>query len=571
MMMRSLITSVLLLIEICAYAQFKYPQKYFRSPVDIPMYLSGNFGEIRPNHFHAGLDIKTQGVIGKKIYACADGFVSRIKISPWGYGKVIYIDHPNGFTTVYAHLSKFSPAIEAYIKDRQLEQESWEVDVYPDSLQLKVSKGDVIAKSGSSGSSLAPHLHFEIRETESERVVNPLLFGMDIKDNIKPIFKSAMIYTIRGGSINGKWNTKYPVSVTGKNGIYKRAYQIPIKVSGDIGIGVEVEDRINGSGNRNGIYSIRLFVDDKLYFSHEMEKFAFNESRYSNSHMDFTYKLDKNKRIQKCFLDPNNRLSVYRDLDNRGVIRFDDDKIHKVRIVTKDVYGNQSELNFDLQAEKYHTANDHAGVKMTEFIDCQRPRNFSKEGFFARISDTALYCDVKVDFAKKDTFRGAISPTYHFNSDRVPVHAYVDIGIQAKVAPELRDKCVISRFDSKGRYYGHKGHWEDDIFYVQTKYFGDFCLMTDTKAPVITPVNISNGKYMGKNSKLIMRAADNLAGIVSYKGYIDGKFVIMEYKPRKAQMIYTFGPEIKPGEHTFKMVVKDAVGNESTYEAKFRR
>ncbi len=569
--MRSLITCALFLVTLCAAAQFKYPQKYFRSPVDIPMYLSGNFGEIRPNHFHAGLDIKTQGVIGKNIYACADGYVSRIKISPWGYGKVVYIDHPNGFTTVYAHLSKFSDKIEKYIHQRQLENESWEVDVYPDSIAIPVTKGEIIAKSGSSGSSLAPHLHFEIRETVSERVINPLLFGMDIKDNIKPIFKSAMIYTVRGGSINGKWNTKYPVSVTGKAGVYKRAYQIPIKVSGDIGIGVEVEDRINGSGNRNGIYSIKLYVDDQLYFSHEMEKFAFNESRYSNSHMDFTYKLDKNKRIQKCFPDPNNRLSVYQTLENNGVIRFDDDKLHKVRIVTKDVYGNQSELNFDLQAQKYDPTNDHGGVRLGQTIPCKSGGSFSKDGFFVEISDTALYKDLQVSYAKRDTFRGAISPTYRFNNDRTPVHAYIDIGIKANVSKALKDKCVISRFDSKGRYYGHKGEWRGDVFHIQTKYFGDFCLMTDTKAPVITPVNISEGKYMGKNKTLIVRAADNLAGIVSYKGYIDGKFVIMEYKPRKAQMIYRFGPEIKPGDHTFKMVVKDAVGNESTYEAKFRR
>lgn len=569
MIVRRLFTIILIFYSIPFLAQFKYPQNYFRSPLDIPILLAGNFGEIRPNHFHSGLDMKTEGVTGKNIYATADGYVSRIKISPWGYGNAIYIDHPNGYTTVYAHLKSFSDKIQKAARQQQFKTEQWEIDFYPDSGAVPVKKGEIIALSGNSGSSQAPHLHFEIRETKSEKALNPLLFGFDIKDTRKPVFKSAMIYAMEDGWVNGKQN-KYRLDVTGADGNYRRSYQVPVKVTGDIGIGIEVIDLLNNTGNRNGVYSISLYLDDKLKFRHEMEKFAFCESRYCNAHIDYEYKLEKNKRIQKCFVEENNRLSVYRDVDNQGILHFTDGKVHKVKILVKDAYGNQSELNFDLQSEDKVYPKEYKQPDI--LLECRKDNHFDTAGFHMSIADTILYTDLPVEFSIRDTFPGALTPTYQFNNKTTPIHSYVQIGIRlTDVKPALKDKCVMVRFDSPSLYYSLGGEWNGEYFDAESKYFGGFAVMADTKPPLAEQINIYNGKNMSRNTAIIMKIADNLSGIKEYKGYIDGKWVIMEYRPRKERLIHWFEGDLKPGEHQFKLVVKDGVGNTSTYEAKFTR
>ena len=249
---------LLFVIGFSTYAQDSIPKKYFRSPLGIPLFLAGNFGELRSNHFHSGLDMKTQGKEGFRIYAAADGYVSRVKISPWGYGKTIYIDHPNGYTTVYAHLKGYSGVIASEIKKYQYQKESWEIDWYPSDTLMKVKKGDVIAISGNTGGSGGPHLHFEIRETESEHPVNPLLFGFDIKDNIKPIIRSITLTPLNDTSYVNNKNIMQRFLITGADGTYRLKYSTPINAYGEIGIGIETIDKLNGYGNRNGIYTLSL-------------------------------------------------------------------------------------------------------------------------------------------------------------------------------------------------------------------------------------------------------------------------------------------------------------------------
>jgi hypothetical protein len=264
----------------------KYPKDYFRSPLDIPLFLAGNFGELRPNHFHAGIDIKTESVEGKNIYAAAEGYVSRIKIATNGYGKVIYITHPNGYVTTYAHLQRFSDKIEEYVKKQQYHKEKFEIELFPGKKQLPVEKGEVIALSGNTGGSGGPHLHFEIRDEKTEIAINPLLFGFDIKDDIKPVIKNIAIYPLNDSSyVNGVNKEKY-IDLAGSEGKY-RITGGPYTVSGEIGFSVEANDYLNGSSNKCGLFSVELLLDSNRIYYHEIEQIAFSESRYINSHVDY--------------------------------------------------------------------------------------------------------------------------------------------------------------------------------------------------------------------------------------------------------------------------------------------
>ena len=315
------------------------------APLHIPLILSGNFAELRSNHFHTGLDIKTKGSEGYRIYAVDSGFVSRINISHWGYGKAIYVTHPNGYTSVYAHLSRFPDKIEKYLRKKQFENETETITVYPDSSDLLVSKEEIIAYSGNSGSSGGPHLHFEIRETETENAVNPLLFGFDVKDDIRPTVSNIKIYPLENGFINGKDIAKvYPT--VGTSGEYRLKDNPIIEVDGEIGLGVHTIDKLNGAGNKCGIYTIELFVDGSRVFRQTMEKIDFFTNRYINAHKDYNEYHLKKRSFHKSFVSENNKLELYDGLINKGKLSFEDDTIHQLKYVIKDTYGNTSNCKF---------------------------------------------------------------------------------------------------------------------------------------------------------------------------------------------------------------------------------
>ena len=273
-----------LFFNVSFFGQVDYKMVDFRSPLGIPLILSGNFAELRFNHFHTGLDIKTNGSENYRIYSVDTGFVSRINISHWGYGKAIYVDHPSGYTSVYAHLSRFPSKIESYLRKKQFELEKETVTLYPNSDDLKVSRGEVIAYSGNTGGSSGPHLHFEIRETESEKPVNPMLFNFDIEDNLSPTIYHVKFYPIKNALINGSANEKL-IKVVGDNNNY--TIQNSVSASGLIGLGIHAIDKLNGASNKCGVYRISLFLDDELIFEQVMNKLDFNTKRYINAHKDY--------------------------------------------------------------------------------------------------------------------------------------------------------------------------------------------------------------------------------------------------------------------------------------------
>ena len=572
MIKKLFLTLLTLFVGFNSFSQDTIPKNYFRSPLGIPLFLAGNFGELRSNHFHGGLDMKTQGKEGLKIYAAADGFVSRVKVSPWGYGKTIYIDHPNGYTTVYAHLQRYKGDIAKQIKTHQYENESWEIDWYPSDTLMKVKKGDVIALSGNTGGSGGPHLHFEIRETISEHPVNPLLFGFDIKDNIKPIIRSIVLTPLNDTSYVNNKSKPQRFLITGGGGNYKLKYATPINAYGEICIGIETIDKLNGVGNRNGIYSIELLKNDTTIYKSEMKEFSFDESRALNSLIDYEYFLKDKIRFQRSYIEPNNPLSIYTKNKNNGIIQFAKKDKASFNYIVKDTYGNTSKVNFSVTGSYNKKSIQKVLKPIVDTTFSYSDSNFFKDkNISISIPNGALYKDLKLQYHSSDTLSGAITPTYFIHNDYTPLHKAIEVSIKVgRLSNYLRSKATIVHFDRRKKYYSKGGTWRNNYITAKSKAFGGFAVMIDTIPPKISPTNIFANKNMSANTTITVKIADNLSGIKSFKGKIDGKWVIMEYEAKKAKLFYTFD-NITKGKHNFELTLTDGVGNESHVSIPFIR
>lgn len=573
-----LFSVILLLITIICDAQTlsSYPQNYFRSPIDSSLSLSGNFGEIRPNHFHAGLDIKTGGVEGKNIYAVADGYVSRIKISPKGYGKVMYITHPNGYVSVYAHLQRFTGIIGKYIIDAQYAKESFEIELFPKTNELPVKAGELIAISGNTGGSMAPHLHFEIRDEKTEQAFNPLLFSFNVKDDVKPIIKGLYIYhfndTVYQESICDKNTLPTKIELIGNNGVYKLKKEEILDILDNTGFGIEVYDQQSGSSNLNGIYSIELKVSNVRIYYQEMEQIAFDESRYINSHIDYYEQKTKSRNIQKSFIAHNNQLKIYKELKNMGIINFNDLAAHKVEYIVKDIAGNTSVLIFNARKD---TRKDKTKYPVTcvAVFNCKESNQFKNNNVLIDFPENTFYEDLKFDYSmSKDIPKGSYSPVHRIHNRYVPVHSYYTLSIKTADIPDLlKPKATIVSMDEKGWKYNEGGEWKDGFVVTKTRTFGNFTVVLDTVKPFIKPVNIAPGKNMSSTQYIQIKISDNLSGIKNYRASIDGKWILMEYEPKQSLLFYMFDKGISTGKHFFNLEVKDNKENTAVYNAEFVR
>jgi len=548
----------------------KYPQDYFAAPMDIPLYLSGNFGEIRTNHFHAGIDIKTQGVEGIPVNAAADGFVSRIKISPYGYGKAIYVVHPNGYTTVYGHIQKFSETIEKYIKAAQYKQESFSVELFPMSSELQVKKGDLIAYSGNTGGSGGPHLHFEIRETKSEAPLNVMLFGFDIKDNIKPIVQSIYAYPLDDTStVNGSHN-KMRFPATGSNGNY-RLLVSSISAYGRIGFGIETIDQANGVGNRIGVYTIDLKENDQLIYSHVIDKIPFNKSRFMNAHIDYEEKVKTRRDVQRSFVLDNNQLDIYQLDKKSGPITLQNGDSKSMKYELKDAYGNASEINFTVIGKKTSSASRNASVKSSDnrFFNYNRRSVILEDDILVNIPDYYLYEDLEFEYSKESNSR-CISPLYNLHNKYTPLHSYMNVSIKLEgLSDALKEKSLIVSTTNKRNFSAEGGKWSGDNISVKSRTFGSYCVMIDSTPPVIVPVNISNGSNMSGKWSIMIKGSDNLSGIDYYRGEVDGKWILFEYDYKRNLFFHYFDGSIEKGNHTLTFEVRDGTSNTAKIDLKF--
>jgi len=556
-----------------------FPQGYFVEPTDSSLKIAGNFGEIRPNHFHAGLDVKTAGREGAYIYAAAEGYVSRIKISPYGYGKCLYITHPNGFVTVYAHLQRLSGKIAEYVEREQYKAEKFDVELFPTADILQVKQCDTIAISGNTGGSQSPHLHFEVRDAITEVAYNPFLFGYKVEDTVSPRLVTLAVYPANDTSfVNGK-NSSKKMTLNGSKGRYKLSSAEKITVSGDIGFGIEAYDYSNiAAAGKLGAYSIDLYIDGQRIYYHELNEITFSESRYINSHIDYAEEAKSNREIQKCFRDPNNMLSIYQCVINEGLFRFEDTLSHPVKFVVKDFFGNISKLEFKVKGTSTASLLPKIPRSEVKNFKCTDPNKLETESVLINIDPCTLYENIDFDYSvSKDTLSGTFAPVHSVHKTDVPLHAAYSLSIKAKAIPvHLQSKATIVLLDGKNIMTDQKGEYRDGLkgagwVTTQTKYFGRFTVALDTAPPSIKPYNISSNKNMSSSKTLAVKIGDNLSGIKSYRATVDGKWILMEYEPKKALLFYEFDERVARGKHTFHIEVTDGKDNVRTYKADFVR
>ena len=574
--MKKIIASNILLFLfsiINVYSQAIIDRPDFRSPVDFPIYLSSNFGEIRKDHFHSGIDIKTQGVIGKKIYSTGKGYISRINVSPNGFGKVLYITHPDGYVTVYAHLSNFNPKIEEFVKQNQHRRKIHRINLFPIPNRFPVSKGEIIGLSGNTGRSQGPHLHFEVRDAKNEHPLNPLLFNFDIEDNMNPKIISLFIYPLSGTSHVNQQTKKKRYLTKGNNGRYILNSDHPIPVWDKIGFGIETLDYLNHSWNKCGVYSIEVLIDGEQTYYHEMDEFSFGETRYVNSFIDYGEKVRNNKNIHCTFVAPNNNLSIYKALKNNGIIQLTDQQVHEISIFVKDAYQNTSNLKFLVRSIKVDTlVYEKVKTDYTRIMPYNLDNTYFHNDFKIVIPKGSLYDTLFFRYAKTPAIPGSFSQTHHVHNRYVPVHKPFSLWIKPDSLPKGYEmNLLIASINKENEVSAVGGKWDGKGVEVQTREFGKFFIVADTVPPEIRPVNIKNHTDLSGKSSIRFVVTDNLSGIHSYNGFIDNEWVLFEYDPKNDLVFYTFDEKrLEKGKnHELVLTIIDGKDNISVYYAKF--
>ncbi len=538
-----------------------YPKNYFRSPLDIPLKLSGTFGELRTNHFHSGIDIKTNGEEGAVVYAIADGYISRIKVSPSGFGNALYITHPNGFVSVYGHLKNFMDVVTEYVREEQYNTETFGLNLFPEPDKFPVTKGDTIALSGNSGGSLGPHLHFEIRDDRSEDPINPLLFGFEVKDYIRPKIKSFKIYPYNWNSyINGA-NEAAVFEIGGWGMQHRINSHDTIYLSGDFYFGISTVDLLNDAPNNNGVYQIEVFLDSTKVYSHKMELFSFGESRYINSLIDYGQYMENGVKYQKSYVEPNNILSVYDGVINRGIISFKDTLTHKLIYSVKDAYGNESRLNFIVQSAIPDSSMFKEQVNEGIFFDYAKANMFFTEDMQLDATEGSFYDSFYFTY---DTLPGTdefYSLLHRVHHKSVAIHKYIELKIQPVNLPDsLQSKALIVEL-YKDEIFPVGGEYNDGFVAGVIRDFGDFAIAVDTIPPKIKTVNISKGKVKTAGEGFKFKIEDDLSGIRSYRGTINGDWVLMEYDAKNDLLIYYPDDRMSKGENILVLEVVDRKDN----------
>ncbi|NJX15626.1 M23 family metallopeptidase [Tamlana crocina] len=555
--------TLFLVFSIVVNAQNNYPQDYFSSPLEIPLILSGTFAELRSNHFHSGIDIKTQQRRGLRVKASASGFISRIKVSHYGYGKALYITHPNGYTTVYAHLQKFAPEIEAYVKKHQYEKESYEIELFPSAGTLPVTKDSLVAYSGNSGGSGGPHLHYEIRDKQ-ERPINPMLFGIDIKDTSYPIVHSLYVYPLDENSFVNKFQNKQKLRLTPlQNGDYIAEN---IEAIGNIGFGIETIDRQDYAANSNGVYNIQSFVNGSKNFELDFRRFSFDETKHLNELIDYAHYTTERERIQKLF-KKNNPLSIIKPVFNNGIITVQDSTQSVFKIRVTDFKNNESWVTVQIKGTKNSMGEPEHAKVTPYFIQADQTTNL-KQG------------PVSVDFYK-DTFYDDFYLDFEVTNDTLILHDDImacqknfSITFDAsKYSDEDLKKLYVARLVGYNQYPSYTYTKKNDkILTASSKKLGTYTLATDTIAPTISASNFKDGQWMSNYHYLKIKIDDDASGISNYRATVNGKWILMEYDYKTKTLTHDFNDGIiTETKNNLKVIVTDNVGNNSTFEALFYR
>ena len=562
--MKSILFGLLSLFIVTIRAQENYPQDAFRSPLDIPLVLAGTFGELRSNHFHSGMDIKTQQREGLKAYAVADGMVTRIKVSLWGYGKVIYIAHPNGYTSVYGHLQKFSPKIEEYINKIQYNKQSYEVEVFPDFGELKVEKGELIAYTGNTGGSAGPHLHFEIRSSVSEKPTNPLLYGFDVRDATDPVLLNLFAYPLGDNSEVNQSNDKIELKFSKQSDGSFLANKV--YASGTIGFGINSFDRQDLAANQNGLYAVEQIVNGKTYTAYDLESFSFGETRDINTLIDYKHFVKYRQRIQQLFKTSGNHMSIYKEVYNNGKIDVSVGLSYSIEILMKDIRNNTTKVVIPVEGKKEVLKITKKEEKTDTYLIAKRPNTYDLGVAQVYFPANTFYEDFYIDLEKG-------TDTVKIHDSSVPAQLNFTITFDtSKYSEDDLKQLFIGRLDSDLSASYYSTYKRGSTFSTRTRDLGTYALVKDSIAPKVRAKNFKEKQWLSNYKYLSIEISDDLSGINTYSATLNGKWILMEYEPKNKTLTYNFDANILDQKQCeLEVIVTDNVGNSTTFKSSFFR
>lgn len=592
MIVRLLGSIIFFFIAVIQVQAQPYPAEYFIPPLDGVLQVSGTFAELRGNHFHSGVDFRTNSKEGMPVKAIADGYVVRIKISAIGFGKAIYINHPNGFTSVYAHMQGFDNRINDWIRARQYEKESFEVDLFPPKDFLRVTKGEIIGKSGNSGSSEGPHLHFEIRETDTEYPIDPLLFDFPVKDWIRPTMHGLMIYPEGTGSLVNDKNIPLTLELAGWGPVYRLKITDTVNVAGNFSLGISASDLLNETSNRNGVNTYEVYIDSVLKFQWKANKFSFSETRYINSFIDYPQYYQTNRRFMRTHVDPGNRLSMYVYKPDGGIFKSKPNSLQHVRIVLKDSKANESILQFvvkgilpeaksnennqlraDISGKDLYnrTSATHNEKPSGVLFSYNKPNTYSTTSMLLSMPGECLYDTLTFNYSESPKVHGMFSPIQNIHTQEVPLQDYYELSVKLdKDYNGDTQKLVMVRLNSQNKPASVGGRYENGFMKAKLRDFGRYTIMADTTAPVIRPLNLKDGLNISKLQEFRVNISDNLSGIKSYRGTLNGAWILMDYDAKNRLLTYRPDALLLPGENTLIITVQDGTGNTSIKQLKLK-
>jgi hypothetical protein len=560
-----------LIFSITTNAQFfpkkNYPKDYFIYPVDAKISLAANFGELRPNHYHMGLDCRTNQVINRPVKAAADGYIARVTIAPFGFGQAIYINHPNGLTTVYGHLHSFFPALEKYVKEQQYKQELWNIDLQIPSSLFPVKQGQFIANSGSTGGSQGPHCHFEIRKTKTDKVLNPLLFNLPIPDNVPPSIVRLYMYD-RCKSTYSQSPRHLPIKKISGN--YTTTENIIPVHTDKISFGISANDKQSGSDNPNGIYEAIIYLDGLPLSGFELDNISYDETRYVNANIDYKTRAAGGPYIQHLSRLPGYPENVYNDINGDGVIELKDTNIHQIKIVVKDTKNNSSVLEFKIKKGLIDENGDPDFSNEKEF----QPGSvnvFENENLQVYLPPATLYDSVSFFHSEKpSSIQNSYSAIYSVLSGLIPAQDYFTVSLKANknIPGNLSDKILIKRtWNGKEEVMkaGKNGNWYSAKF----RAFGNFELIADDQPPVIN-ADFHDNANLSKYRTIVIIPKDNNDEIKNFRAELDGKWLRFS-NDKGRSFIYIFDEKCSAGKHELKVSAEDEAGNKTEKILHFTR
>lgn len=548
-----ILTSFIFCIISLVYSQDYVP------PMDIPLYLSGNFGELRTNHFHSGLDFKTQGITGIPVKAIKDGYVSRISISPYGYGRAIYVDHADGTTSIYAHLERFAGQIETFACDSQYIKKIFPINMKIIYGLFPVKKGEVIAYSGNTGSSGGPHLHFEIRDTKNNTIIDPLLLlKKEIADNRPPKIQSIMIYPQQGSGIVNNRTSKEVIDIKTDRKTREKNMSSSIEAWGMIGFGVKAYDYMDKTTNIYGVKEIILKVDSQVVFHSYINNFDFSDTRYINSFIDWEeWNYNKNFYM-KSFIEPGNHLNIYKTKTN-GLITIDQEKIYPATYILKDAYGNADTLSFNIQGIKQHIPSYQTKGILFEW---NQNNEFSNNYVKLTIPKENLYTNIDFIYSSIPNYTGFSS--LHKLGNQIPLHSYcpLTIAIEKDTFPNKEKYGIIFIKDKKKSWIG--GIYKAGKISAKIRELGNYSITIDTMPPFIKEIKPT---LWGKEKKISFTVKDDLSGISNWYASLDGKFVLFELDAKSSTLFCKYNPyRMEPGKKKLELWVEDYCGNRKHFQ-----